>query len=66
MVCGSVIVWGEWKVSGSLHRTIPHPREMWDRGLEACPATIHSWSSRRLPRVRIEEMLEGTHGRHVA
>jgi hypothetical protein len=28
-------VWGERKVSASLYPTIPHPREMWDYGLQA-------------------------------
>jgi hypothetical protein len=28
-------VWGEMKVSTSLHRTITHPREVWDCGLQA-------------------------------
>jgi hypothetical protein len=27
-------VWGERKVSASLDKTIPHPREMWDCGLQ--------------------------------
>jgi hypothetical protein len=28
-------VWGERKVSASLNRTIPHPLEVWDSGLQA-------------------------------
>jgi hypothetical protein len=28
-------VWGERKVIASLNRIIPHPREMWDGGLQA-------------------------------
>jgi hypothetical protein len=46
-------VWGERKVSASLHWTVPHPREVWYCGLQARPGTILSWSSRHLPRVAI-------------
>jgi hypothetical protein len=28
-------VWGQRKVSASLHWAIPHTQEMWDRGLHA-------------------------------
>jgi hypothetical protein len=28
-------VWDERKVSASLHRTVPHPREVWNYGLQA-------------------------------
>jgi hypothetical protein len=59
-------VWGKMKVSSSLYRTIPHPQEVLDCGVQAWPATILSWRSQHLPRVAIEEMFEGTHGRHVA
>jgi hypothetical protein len=59
-------VWGEMKVSALLHRAIPHPQEMWDRSLQTWPAAILSWSSRRLPHIAIEEMLEGTRGCCVA
>jgi hypothetical protein len=28
-------VWGKRKISTSLHRTIPHPQEVWNCGLQA-------------------------------
>jgi hypothetical protein len=59
-------VWGESKFSASLHRTVPHPREMWDCILQAEPATILSWSLQHLPHDIIEEIFEGTYGHHVA
>jgi hypothetical protein len=45
-------VWGERNVRASLHRTIPHPWEMWDLSLQTWPA---SWSSWHLPHVAIEK-----------
>jgi hypothetical protein len=57
---------GERKFSTSLHWTVPHPREVWNCGLLAWPATILSWSSWHLRRVIIEEVFEGTCGRRVA
>jgi hypothetical protein len=53
-------VWGERKVSTSLHQTISHPQEMWTCGLQAGLTTVVSRSSRHLPRVTTEEVLEGT------
>jgi hypothetical protein len=53
-------------ISTSLHRTVPHPWEVWNCGLQAGPATILSCSSWHLPRVATEEMFEGTCGRRVA
>jgi hypothetical protein len=50
-------VLGERKVRTSLHQTIPHPREVWTRGLQAGLTTILSGSPRHLPRVATEEVL---------
>jgi hypothetical protein len=35
-------VWGERKVSASLHRIVPHPREVWNCGLQVGLTTILS------------------------
>jgi hypothetical protein len=59
-------VWGEGKVSASLHRTVSHPREVWNYGLQAGLTTILGRSSRYLPCVVIEEMLKSTRGCRVA
>jgi hypothetical protein len=59
-------VWGERKDSASLHWAIPHPREVLNCGLQARLTPNLSKSSQHLPRVTIEEMLKGTHGRRVA
>jgi hypothetical protein len=59
-------VWGERIISTSLHRTVPHPREVWNCGLQAWLVTILSWSSWHLPRVTTEEMFVRTCGRRVA
>jgi hypothetical protein len=51
-------VWGERKVSASLHRIVPHPREVWNCGLQVGLTTILSWSSRHLSCVTIKEMFK--------
>jgi hypothetical protein len=55
-------VWGKREVVTSLHRTIPHTREMWNRDIQVGVTTIASRSSRHLPRIVAEEVLEGTCG----
>jgi hypothetical protein len=55
-------VWVKREANTSLHWTLSHLEEMWDRGLQVELASIINWSSRHIPRVTTKEMLEGTRG----
>jgi hypothetical protein len=59
-------VWGKRKVSASLHRTVFHPQEVWNCGLQAGLITILSRSTRHLLHVTFEEMLKSYRGCRVA
>jgi hypothetical protein len=53
-------IWNERKTSTSLHWTISHPLEMWERGIQVGTTIVVGRSSRYLPRVTAKEVFKRT------